>query len=367
MSEPLRQLDVFRRAGERRVAVATLVSTRGTTPKREGARMWVGEGGRVLGSVTIGGCVDARVVAEAEGVLAAGRPALVALALGDEDARALGLACGGTIDVLVEPLDLTRDDEPAASALAAVRAALDAGRRAVCVTPLDGSSGRLVVGEDGVPLHGTLGGAARDGEARRAALDVLARGRSRVEPLGADAAFLELHEPSPTLVVFGASEVAVALVALAREIGWRTVVVDGRERFASRERFPGADELRVGIPSEVAGTLAYGAATFVVVAAHDYKYDLPVLRAVLERDAAYVGVLASRKRGAALLDFLAEQGVPRAALDRVRVPVGLDVGASTAPEIALSILAEALAVRRGRPGTPLRDAAPAAPALPEAR
>ena len=154
------------------------------------------------------------------------------------------------------------------------------------------------------------------------------------------------------------------LVSLAKELGFRTVVVDGRPRFATRERFPEADELLVGIPSEIAQTLAYNSSTFVVLAAHDYKYDIPVLKKVLKTEAAYVGMLGSKRRGQAILEFLKESGMTAEALDRVRVPVGLDIGAQTAAEIALSILAEAVAVKSGRRGTPMSEADRAHDRLP---
>ena len=135
----------------------------------------------------------------------------------------------------------------------------------------------------------------------------------------------------------------------------RVVVVDARPRYATRDRFPHADEVLVGVPSEIAATLRYGASSIVVLVAHDYKYDIPVLRAVLERDAAYIGMLGSRRRGKAILEFLAGAGIEPAALERVHVPSGLDIGAQSAAEIALSILAEALAVRAGRGGGRLRE------------
>ena len=145
------------------------------------------------------------------------------------------------------------------------------------------------------------------------------------------------------------------LVNLAREMGLRSMVIDGRPRFATRERFPNADELLIGIPSEIAGTLEYTSSTFVVLTAHDYKYDIPVLKTVLKTEAAYIGLLGSKKRGQAILKFLKESGIDDAAISRVRVPTGLDIGAQSAAEIALSILAEAMAVQRGRPGMPLRE------------
>jgi len=364
MNETFAQLDHLRRT-ERRVALATLVAAKGTTPRKEGAKMWVGEGGRILGSVTIGGCVDARVVAESERVLAGAGPVLLSLSLGDEDAWDLGLTCGGTVQVLVEPVDLSHDGDPLVAAYDAVRREVEAGRHAVVVTPLDGTSGRLVVRRDGTAA-GTLGSAPLDAAAVAHAVDVLEGGISRAASLDAAGraveTFHEVYGPPVTLVVFGASHVAMHLVRFAAELGWRSVVVDGRERFATRDRFPGADEIRVGMVAEIAGGMVYGASTFVVLVAHDYKYDIPVLRAVLAQDPAYVGLLGSRKRGRAILDFLAEGDVSRESLARVHTPVGLDIGAQTAAEIALSVVAEACAVRARRPGTPMWSRADPAPA-----
>jgi xanthine dehydrogenase accessory factor len=147
------------------------------------------------------------------------------------------------------------------------------------------------------------------------------------------------------LIVFGASHVAMPLVSLAHDLGLKTVVVDGRPRFATRERFPDVDELLIGIPSEIAESLAYTSSTFVVLTAHDYKFDLPVLRVVLPARPAYVGLLGSKRRGAAIKEFLREGGMDEGLLDQLHVPTGLNIGAETAAEIALSILAEAVAIK----------------------
>ncbi|HEU4563498.1 MAG TPA: XdhC family protein [Gemmatimonadaceae bacterium] len=352
MDELFTHLDQLRRS-ERRVAMATLVATRGTTPRREGAKMWVGEGGRILGSVTIGGCVDARVIAEADEVIATARPKLLSMSLGDEDAWDLGLTCSGTLDVLLEPVDFGRADDAVLGAYDIVRGEAESrGEGAVIVTPLERVGGRLVVLADG-SLRGTLGDPALDDEARRHALGVLREGRARTIPLGAARApaFFEVHAPPATLVIFGATHVAQPLTTMARALGWRTVVVDGREHFATRERFPDADELHVANLGDFAERLRCTPSTFVVLTAHDYKYELPVLRAVLAREPAYIGLLGSRRRGEALRDFLRQEGVDEAALRRIHVPVGLDIGAATAPEIALSVLAEAVATRAGRDTT----------------
>jgi xanthine dehydrogenase accessory factor len=334
----------------RRAAMATLVATEGSSPRATGSRMWVDEDGHIVGSVTIGGCVDARVIEASARALEDDAPALLSMALGDEDAWAIGMTCAGTIEVLVEPVDPAGE---VAKALGMARDEVNAGRAAVVVARLSGSPHRLVV--TGSASSGTLGDAVLDVAATHEAETLLVSGASGVREVGGERLYFERHAPPLTLIVFGATHVAIPLVSMGRIMGLRTVVIDGRDTFATRERFPDADELMVGMPSELAERMVLGRESLVVLLSHDYKYDLPVLRAVLESDAAYVGVLGSRRRGRALLDFLAGEGVAAEALARVRIPVGLDIGGTTPEEIALSVLAEAVAVHHGRGGGPMRE------------
>lgn len=358
MSELFDQIESLRQV-EGRAALATLVSTHGTTPRKEGAKMWVGEGGRILGSVTIGGCVDAEVMAEAEDVLSASRPKLLSLDLGDEDAWEIGLTCGGTIEVFVEPIALGGGPESdgALALYETVRSHVAAGGAGAILTRMDppDAGAKLLLLDDG-RRAGSLGDPALDAAAPAAARAALATGVSRTVRLGPGEAlrcFVEVHLPPPTLLVVGASHVAMPLVTLARSLGYRTVVVDGRPRLATRERFPDVDELLVGIPSELVRRVPLRPTTALVLVAHDYKYDLPVLRHALSGEAGYIGMLGSRRRGDAILQMLREEGVPESALARIRVPIGLDLGAKTAPEIALAILAEIVAARYGGTGRPL--------------
>lgn len=341
---------------EKRVAMATLVGTRGTSPKREGAKMWVGEEGRILGSVTIGGCVDARVIEDAEKALATSQPRLLKVDLGDEDAWEMGLSCAGSLDVLIEPFDLTTPNNALVQIYRAVRSATEQGKTAAIVTSLKDSAHHLLLLEDG-ETSGTLGTPELDKEAKRIAPELMRKRKSATVSVGDPAVelFFEVHGPSPTLIAFGAGHVSMPLVSLAHGLALKTIVVDGRPRFATRERFPEADELLIGIPSEIAQTLSYNSSTFVVLTAHDYKYDLPVLKVVLPAGAAYVGLLGSKRRGQAIKEFLKESGMDEALLNRLHVPTGLDIGAESAAEIALSILAEAIAIKSGRRGSSLRE------------
>lgn len=361
LRETLEAIDHMRRT-ERRVAMATLVSTEGTTPKSEGAKMWVGEGGRILGSVTIGGCVDTQVVAESDDVLTSRRPKLLALSLRDEEGWDMGLTCGGNLRVLIEPVALDARTDPVTAAYEVIRQEAARGRCAIAVAPLDGGPRRLVVREDG-PSEGTLGDPALDGAAGTAALEVLRAGASRTmqvaAPQGPAECFFEFHGPPTRLLIFGATHVAMPLVAFATVLGWRTTVIDARERFATRERFPNADELLIGNVGEIAERQHYDAATYVVIVTHDYKFELPILRAVLAHEPAYIGLLASRTRARALREFLAADGIDTTAIDRVHIPIGLRIGAQSAAEIALSVMAQVVAVRSERLAGARPSAAPA--------
>jgi xanthine dehydrogenase accessory factor len=351
MSELLEQFSRVAASG-RPAALATLVAAAGATPKKAGSTMWVGEDGSLLGSVTIGGCVDARVVERAEEVITSGTPDLLRMSLGDEDAWELGLTCGGEVDVLVQRVDPRNADEPSVAAYRAAREAYDAGRASVVVAYLDGRRERFAIDESGATV-GTLGDGMLDARARELATSRLAGGASSgVEKITHDgheiALFFERLAPPETVVIYGASQVAMSLVVFARELGMRTVVVDGRERMASRDRFPLADEIHVGMPSEIAEGIRATVRTYVVLLAHDYKYELPVLREVLRGDAGYIGMLGSRRRGETIRAMLAEEGFTPVELARMRTPIGLGIGAKSAAEIALAIAAEIVAIREGR-------------------
>jgi xanthine dehydrogenase accessory factor len=335
-----------------KVAVATLVNTRGTTPRKEGAKMLVGEGGSVLGSVTIGGCVDAQVLEQSADVLKTMQPRLLELNLGDEEAWEIGLTCGGTIEVFLEPLGPSRTVGGATDVYERVRRHTERGGHGAVVTRLDAEGAKLLVLDDG-SIEGSLGGPALDAHFTDEARDALARRTSRTVSHGDVRAFVEVFAPAALLLVVGASHVAMPLVSLARVLGYRTAVLDGRPRFATRERFPDVDELKIGVPSELVGAYTLTPATALVLVAHDYKYDLPVLRHALATDAGYIGMLGSTRRGAALLKLLQEEGIGDEKLARVRVPIGLDLGARSAPEIALAIMAEIQAVRGGGSGLPM--------------
>ena len=352
VAELFEHIDQLRRSGGR-VAVATLVNTRGTTPRKEGSKMLVDERGGVLGSVTIGGCVDAQVIQESSAVLTTMRPKLLELDLGDEDAWEIGLTCGGTIEVFVEPVALDRPDDLAARLYDRTRAHTAAGGRGAIVTRLEEPAGaKLLVLDDGT-TEGSLGAATVDERFSAEARQAMEQGTSRVVTLEGVRGFVEVFAPAALLLIVGAGHVTMPLTGLAKVLGYRTVVLDGRPRFATRERFPDVDEVHVGIPSELVKQYPLTPAAALVLVAHDYKWDLPVLKHALESQVGYIGMLGSARRGGTILKMLAEDGVSEAALGRVHVPIGLDIGARSAPEIALAVLAEIQAVRAGGTGQPL--------------
>ncbi|HEV7766321.1 MAG TPA: XdhC family protein [Thermoanaerobaculia bacterium] len=311
--ETFELIDRLRRTG-RRAAMATLVRAHGTTPRKEGTKMFVGDDGGIFGSVTIGGCVDARVIERTAEVLGSAKPQLLQMQLGDDEAWEIGLTCGGSVEVFIEPLN----DATLAMYETAHRE-WEAGRSTAIATVVAGDA---------------IGSRSLVDPEERSTADV----------------YVEVLRPPARLCVFGAGAVAIPLTTFARALGFQTIVIDGRARFASRERFPDANELRVGIASEIAGQLDLGANTPVVLVAHDYKIDVPVLKKALDSTTPYIGLLGSRKRGAAILQLLREDGVVEEELSRIRVPVGLDIGGETSAEIALSIVAEVVAVMRGRSG-----------------
>jgi xanthine dehydrogenase accessory factor len=313
MADFLEQLEMLRTT-ERRVAMATLVAARGGSPRPLGAKLFVGEGGRLLGSVSIGGCVDARVVEHGDRLLRENRAQCVTVRVDDVEALELGLTCGAEFDLLVEPITLDGEDAAVRAYESATRLSRS-GRNAFVVTRLvDGAPSRQVVADDYAP---------------------------------SDELFVERLAPADTLVIVGASDVAATLARFAHILGMRVVVVDGRERYATPERFPSADEVLVGLPSDLVRPHLHAGA-FLVLAAHEYKYELPILRDALRSPARYVGMLAGRKRAEAVRALLREDGLSNDELARLHSPIGLDIGGREPEEIALSIAAQLVAVREGK-------------------
>ncbi len=301
-----------------RVAVATVVATRSSAPRPVGSKLVVREDGSLSGSVS-NGCVESDVILAAQEVLAGGEPRLVTYGITDEMAFGVGLPCGGEIDVFVEAL---RDEE----------------HPDVTLTVVAG------------PVVGTK---LRDPDLEQAARR---RGRSHVFEQEGRTVFADVTVPPPRLFVYGAADTAEALCAAAKLLGWRTIVADARPRFATHDRLPSADEILLLWPDEALARVAPDAATAVVVLTHDDKFDLPLVQGALATEAFYLGWLGSRRNQERRRGLLLDEGVAEEELERVSGPAGLDLGAASPEETAVSILAEILAVRAGRSGGPLREA-----------
>jgi xanthine dehydrogenase accessory factor len=329
MRELSGDLDRWRARGER-IALARVVATRRSAPRPAGSKLAVSEGGELAGSVS-GGCVENEVVDAAREVLRGGSPRLLSFGISDDLALSVGLPCGGEIDVWV--------DVPAPELLADLQRIAAENVRAVLLTDLEDGSQELV--REGVEEH---------------ADELIRGGHSRVVELDGRPVFADVYGPPPRLLVYGAVDTADALAAAARTIGWRTIVADARARFATRERIPSADELLVAWPDETLARVQPDHATAIVVLSHDDKFDIPLLVAALAGDAFYVGVIGSRRNQERRREVLLEAGVDESALERLAGPAGLDIGAHSPSETAISILAEILAVRAGRTGGPLKRA-----------
>ena len=341
---------------------AVVIRTFGSAPRPEGAVLLLARDGRIAGSVS-GGCVEAAAAEEIERAWRTGHSRVIRYGISDEQAWDVGLACGGTIDVLVEPF------VPPASIEAARAAAARESSGQAIVTPLPADApsaahGAHEPGDGAAPvppvavdadgsLHGSLGDAALDAALAGAAADAIRRGTSRTIEVGGRQAFVEAFTPRRRLVVVGGTEVARALVALARPLGFETVVVDARPSFVTGDRFPEADRLLVGWPEDAAAELGVGPDDAVAILSHDPKLDEPAVAEALRRGAGYVGAIGSRKTQADRRERLRADGVSDADLGRLHGPVGLDLGGREPAEIALAILAEIVASRYGGSGRPL--------------
>ena len=320
--------------------------------------------GRIAGSVS-GGCVEGAVFEEISRAMATGLSRLVRYGITDAQAADVGLACGGAIDVLAEPL--VRPEVEAA----ALEAPGPGFLARVVITPLPvvtpaaaGPQGRtgdgtppsptLVAWEDG-RLDGSLGDQELDRELVRLSLESLARGASRTVDLGGRALFVESFQARPRLFIVGAGQVAIPLVAMAHVLGYETVVVDGRAAFATRERFPEADRLIVAWPDEAAGEVGLGPNDSVVVLSHDPKFDDPAVLAAFARGCRYVGVIGSRRTQADRRRRLLAAGLGPEGLAALSSPIGLDLGGRSPAETALSIMAEVVACRFGGSGLRLSE------------
>jgi len=341
MRDLLSEYDALAVAGPVGRAVVTQVW--GSAPRPEGASLLADSGGRMAGSVS-GGCVESAAAEAIREAIARGTPAKASWGVTHERAWEMGLSCGGTIEVFVEP-----------SVRPEILAAARRESGSVVATVIGGAAplgSGLLLEEQGEPAR--LGGlpVALQAPIVARAREALAGITSRVERVAGDAGevevFLEVFPRRPTLLIFGGVHIATALVRLARPLGFRTVVADGREAFLTRERFPDADALVLGWPAEVFRQVGLDAVTCVCLLTHDPKFDEPALELALRSPACYVGAIGSKKTQALRRERLRAAGFSEAEVARLHGPIGLDLGGRNPAEIALAILAEITAVRYGR-------------------
>jgi xanthine dehydrogenase accessory factor len=358
-AEPTGRQDVaLQWLGEgRRVAVATLIATVGSAPLDPGAEMLVDDSGRIEGSVT-GGCVEGALVEVAAEVLGGGAPRVVQYGISDQEAADVGLMCGGTVRLFVHELT-----DEAREPLTAVSETLKLGHPIALATVLDGDAAGAKTAVTPEGTVGDLGIERLDASVKRDALGCLDQGLSTVRSYSASGevmgdelrVYIQGFASRPQMVIFGAIDFSVAVARLARELGYRVTICDARAPFISSSRFSAVAEVAVDWPDRFMAGRELGARDVVLVFTHDPKFDEPALIAALETDAGYVGALGSRRTHARRVERLREAGVDEAQTERIAAPCGLDIGARTPTETAISILAEVVARRTGRTGDSLSD------------
>ncbi|CAL9392816.1 putative xanthine dehydrogenase subunit A [Streptomyces sp. enrichment culture] len=341
-------------------AVATVVAVSGSAPRRPGAALAVDTEGTAVGSVS-GGCVEGAVYELCRRALADGESVVERFGYSDADAFAVGLTCGGVIDILVTPV---RADDPVRPVLAVAARGEAAALARVVAGPGDLVGRALAVRPDGTRYGGLGAHPDLDRTVAAEAGAFLDAGRTGTVEIGAEGSrcgapltvLVESSVPPPRMIVFGAIDFAAALVRAGKFLGYRVTVCDARPVFATEARFPDADEVVVAWPHAYLERTDVDARTVLCVLTHDAKFDVPLLERALRLPVAYIGAMGSRRTHLDREARLRAAGVTRRELARLRSPIGLDLGARTPEETALSIAAEIVAARRGGTGVPLTGA-----------
>jgi xanthine dehydrogenase accessory factor len=344
MRDILVDVDRWLEQGES-IALATVIQTWGSSPRPVGAKMAITPGGKISGSVS-GGCVEAAVFQAGAEALKTGRPQLLHFGVADETAWEVGLACGGTIEVFVKPLDQV--------VFRALKEALEKPLPVADITVVKGPpellGSQAVFGESG-KLGGDLGPELRE-RVLQLAGRALAERRSQRHELnslgGPVEVFVDVTPPPPTLVMVGGVHIAMALTAIAGTLGYQTVIIDPRRAFGNPERFARADQLIGEWPEEALSRIQLTRDTAVAMLTHDPKIDDPALSIALRSPAFYIGALGSRATQAKRHARLLEAGLTETQLARLHAPIGLDINAETPEEIALAIMAEVVAARHSQ-------------------
>ncbi|MFD7244735.1 XdhC family protein [Streptomyces massasporeus] len=345
-------------------AVATVVAVGGSAPRQPGAALAVDAEGTAIGSVS-GGCVEGAVYALCEQALQDGETVLERFGYSDDDAFAVGLTCGGVIDILVTPVRAADPVRPVVGAALTAAALGEAAAVARIVSGPRELTGRaLVVRPDGSHEGGFGAHPELDRTVAAEAGAFLDAGRTGTLEIGEQGSrcgapltvLVESSVPAPRMIVFGAIDFASALVRMGKFLGYHVTVCDARPVFATRTRFPDADEIVVDWPHRYLERTDVDARTVLCVLTHDAKFDVPLLKLALRLPVAYVGAMGSRRTHLDRATRLREVGVSELELSRLRSPIGLDLGARTPEETALSIVSEIVAGKRGGSGVSLTGA-----------
>ena len=360
----LGQIEKWWDAGET-FGLATVVRTFHSAPREPGAALAVSAGGEVIGSVS-GGCVEGAVYELAQQVCQSGQPVLQRYGVSDDTALSVGLTCGGIIDIFVEPV--SKEIFPQlGNVAAAINAGQPVGVATVIAGPGEVGARRLIRGRDAqVAAVGTLAAGERldqavDDDAR----GMLAQGLTGVRHYGEHgerrldelSVFVQSFAPPPRMLVFGAIDFAAAVARAGKFLGYHVTVCDARPVFATRARFPDADEVVVQWPHRYLASTPVDERTVICVLTHDPKFDVPVLEVALRTPAGYIGAMGSRRTHEDRLARLREAGLSEKEIARLRSPIGLDLGARTPEETAVSVAAELIQLRWGGSGRPLSDTA----------
>jgi xanthine dehydrogenase accessory factor len=328
-------------ANNQSIALATVIQTWGSSPRRAGAKMAITPDGKITGSVS-GGCVEGAVFDTGVEVLKTDRPQLLHFGVADETAWEVGLACGGSIDIFVQPLK--------SEAFKRLHSVILEERPVVNVTVVRGPEallGDALLLRDDDRVAGTISDELNP-RVLEIAKESLAAGKSHRAILNEDVeVFAEVILPPPTLIAVGGVHITVALMAFAKTLGYRTVVIDPRSAFGNETRFPNVDRLIPAWPQDAFQQIPITRSTAIAMLTHDPKLDDPALKIALASDAFYVGALGSKTTQAKRRQRLLDDGLTESQLDRLHGPIGLDLRAGTPEEIAMSIMAEIVAVHNG--------------------
>lgn len=346
MREIWNDIEKWQQSGKT-ATLATVVFVGGSSLRPAGSKMAISSTGELSGSVT-GGCVEGAVFEEAKTVTNTGIPKLVSYGVTNEQAWEIGLSCGGSVRIFIESMTTA----PWKTILPALKESIDRNKAVALatITSDNGLGNKLLICKDG-SQSGNLGNptltedVARDISLNWAIHD--AHEMTCQTAAGTVTVFIEFVLPPPRMIIIGASHIAIPLVTLAKALDFHTIVLDARSAFATRERFPHADELIVDWPADALQKLAPDASTCVVCLSHDEKLDNPALMEALGSDTRYIGALGSKVTHAKRLDALREEGATEEQLKRIHAPVGLKIGAKQPSEIALSIMAEIVAAQHG--------------------